>query len=158
MSRKPDTYEVRLTSRRAPYRRAGVAFASTRTPVVIPADDLTDDQLVRLSADPQVSIEVIDIATGDVVAFQTEDGTIIGIEPVEDGRPDETGVDGRETATPHDAAGGENGGDQTGAGSVPPAPVTPAPPAPEATAATPPAPVPPTPKPAKPRPAKKTTA
>lgn len=135
MSRKPDTYEVRLHSRRAPYRRAGVGFASTRTPVVIPADDLTDGQLDRLSADPVITIEVIDKATGDVVALQTEGGAVIGIASAEG---ETIGATGGETvapvpgaasgdaAAPEAAAGGETGGGQAGAGSVPPAPATPA--------------------------------
>ena len=66
----PSTLDVRLTSSRAPYRRAGIAFASTREPVVINGDKLTADQDERLRSDPAIGIELVDVETGKVTTLE----------------------------------------------------------------------------------------
>lgn len=77
MSAARDLIEVRLKSRRAPYTRGGVRFASTRDAVVLKGDQLTDAQLEKLAADIAVSIQLFD-ADGAPVGLMLESGTVIG--------------------------------------------------------------------------------
>lgn len=77
MSAGRDLIEVRLKSRRAPYTRGGVRFASTTDPVVLKGDQVTDAQLEKLAADIAVSIQLFN-ADGEPVGLMLESGTVIG--------------------------------------------------------------------------------
>ncbi|PZO04848.1 MAG: hypothetical protein DCF29_09570 [Alphaproteobacteria bacterium] len=69
-----DQIEVRLKSSRAPYTRGGIKFGSNRDLVVLSGDQITDAQLLRLSEDPAISIEVVNPATGEAVQLiKTDD-------------------------------------------------------------------------------------
>lgn len=54
---------VQAMSSRAPYRRAGVHFAATRTAVVLPFGT-TPDQTRRLLADPAITLTLVHVASG----------------------------------------------------------------------------------------------
>ena len=56
--------KLRLRSSRAPYTRAGIDFASTREPVLIGFDEVTDEQVRRLVGDVAISFGVTDPVTG----------------------------------------------------------------------------------------------
>jgi hypothetical protein len=56
--------EVHLRSSRAPYRRGGVAFGSSRSTLVIPREELTDEAMERLEADPTISVQIVEVAAG----------------------------------------------------------------------------------------------
>jgi hypothetical protein len=45
-----------LTSKRAPWRRAGLVFESRTKPITIDADALTEDQLKKLNGDPAITV------------------------------------------------------------------------------------------------------
>lgn len=64
MTAARDHLEIRLKSSRAPYTRAGIRFASNREPVVLNGAEVSDEQLVKLSEDTAISIEIVDPATG----------------------------------------------------------------------------------------------
>lgn len=69
-----DQIEVRLKSSRAPYTRGGIKFGSNRDLVVLSGDQITDAQLLRLSEDPAISIEVVNPSTGEAVQLiKTDD-------------------------------------------------------------------------------------
>lgn len=74
-----DQIIVRLKSRRAPYTRGGVSFASNREAVERPADALTDDQLRRLADDAAILIEVV-TAKGEPAVLQLDDGSSLSSE------------------------------------------------------------------------------
>lgn len=85
MTAARDHLEIRLTSSRAPYTRAGIRFASNRTPVVLSGAEVSDDQLVRLSEDTAISIEIVDPATGDRIEMvKSPEGAPEGAPPAED--------------------------------------------------------------------------
>jgi hypothetical protein len=46
-----------FTSKRAPWRRAGLVFESRTKPITIDADKLTEDQLKKLQGDPAITVE-----------------------------------------------------------------------------------------------------
>lgn len=74
-----DQIEVRLKSSRAPYTRGGIKFGSNRDLVVLSGDQITDAQLLRLSEDPAISIEVVNPATGEAVQLiKTDDQAELG--------------------------------------------------------------------------------
>lgn len=77
MTAARDLIEVRLKSRRAPYMRGGVRFASPRDAVVLKGDQLSDAQLEKLAADIAISIKLFD-AAGAPVGLMLESGTVIG--------------------------------------------------------------------------------
>lgn len=52
-----------LTSSRAPYRRGGVRFISTREPVTIGENGAEGVNLIALSADPAITVEIECVAT-----------------------------------------------------------------------------------------------
>jgi hypothetical protein len=51
---------IRVTAKRAGFRRCGVAFASTATD--FPASKFTADQLKRLQAEPMLVVQTLDSA------------------------------------------------------------------------------------------------
>lgn len=49
-----------FTSATAPYRRAGLQFTTNRKPLKVAVDDITEDQLARLRADPRIKIDGVE--------------------------------------------------------------------------------------------------
>jgi hypothetical protein len=64
-----DKMDVELKSSRAPYTRGGIRFASNRTPVTVPGDEITDDQLEALAGDAAISIALVNRETGERQEF-----------------------------------------------------------------------------------------
>ena len=60
------TQMLRLTSSRAPWRRAGIAFTSTRKPVEVAVDDLSKEQVSLLEQDVAIKIEAFEVESPPV--------------------------------------------------------------------------------------------
>lgn len=64
-----DKMDVELKSSRAPYTRGGIRFASNRTAVTVPGDEISDDQLEALAGDTAISISLVNRETGERQEF-----------------------------------------------------------------------------------------
>lgn len=71
-------YRVEIRTSRAPYRRAGIAFASTRETVSLWACTLSEEQFRKLTEDPALTVELVEVNdapaeyAGGVGATQSE--------------------------------------------------------------------------------------
>lgn len=75
---------LRIFSRRAPYTRGGVRFATTRDPVEFKGDAMPSrDQLGRLLADRQIRIEIHDPKSGQFIVAEQDADLDVLTQPTE---------------------------------------------------------------------------